>query len=98
MRNTLYDFSELENIDLIRNIKEFNAKYFASRNVTKQKMIGREKDMDLLGKYERLREILQKSVKMDPELIRRLNILIRLSSGELRNIFNDKDITILSNK
>ena len=93
-----HDFSELENIDSIRNIKEFNAKYIALRNATKQKMIGREKDMDLLGKYERLRERLQKSVQMDPETIRRLNVLIRLSSGELRNIFNDKDITVLLNK
>ena len=35
---------------------------------------------------------------MDPETIRRSNVLIRLSSGELRNIFNDKDITIILNK
>ena len=51
-----HDFSELENINSIRNIKEFNAKYIALKNATKQKMIGREKDMYLLGKYERLRE------------------------------------------
>lgn len=89
------DISSIQLIDRINTINQFNIQYSSLFNATKQRMIGRGCDDQLKSQFERMSQRINQSGNVNADVSRKMRGLIRMASGDIKNVFNIKEITVI---
>ena len=89
------DIRAYNRLDAIDTLSKFEENFDSLFKVIKSKMMGKGPNKDLENQLLEIKAKITERGESNPDFERKINALIKMSTGAIKTIFNNKDITAM---